>query len=232
VLEVATLAAAMVGNYNDLWALTSQKGGDVRVRAIERLMLGYGLLFGFLLVDSILWPTKQVDAYGISYYLVHLDTFVVLALGFVGCIVALLVEARDLEGDGLARVLRWSFRAMAVLLALIMCTPYTWNTFFNWAHMTAGAMLFVLQLLLSGWLTIRYLSRKAFNWAMILLQVTGGLLAMWSLPDNGINLLLQGEVIFQAGFTLLLLYSLSHLLSEAEADAPNPARWHHLGRAT
>lgn len=204
----------------------------MRVRAIERLMLGYGLLFGFLLADTLLWPTKQVDAYGISYYLVHLDTFVVLALGFIGCIVALLLEARDLQGNGLERTLRWSFRAMAALLVAIMITPYTWNTFFNWAHMTVGAMLFVLQLLLSGWLTIRYLPRKAFNWAMILLQVTGGLLAMWSLPDNGINVLIQGEVIFQAGFTLLLLYSLSHLIAEVEVEAPTSASWHHLGRAT
>lgn len=204
----------------------------MRIRAIERLMLGYGLLFGLLLVDTLLWPTKQVDAYGISYYLVHLDTFVILALGFIGCVVALLLEARDLPGDGLERLLRWSFRAMAGLLVAIMITPYTWNTFFNWAHMTVGAMLFVLQLALSIWLTIRYLPRKVLNWAMILLQFVGGLLAMWSLPDNGINLLIQGEVIFQAGFTLLLLYSMSHLIVETEAEAPAQTSWHHLGRTT
>jgi FtsH-binding integral membrane protein len=204
----------------------------MRIRAIERLMLGYGLLFGLLLVDTLLWPTKQVDAYGISYYLVHLDTFVILTLGFIGCVVALLLEARDLPGDGLERLLRWSFRAMAGLLVAIMITPYTWNTFFNWAHMTVGAMLFVLQLALSIWLTIRYLPRKVLNWAMILLQFVGGLLAMWSLPDNGINLLIQGEVIFQAGFTLLLLYSMSHLIVETEAEAPAQTSWHHLGRTT
>jgi len=204
----------------------------MRIRGIERLMLGYGLLFGLLLVDTLLWPTKQVDAYGISYYLVHLDTFVILALGFIGCVVALLHEARDLPGDGLERLLRWSFRAMAGLLVAIMITPYTWNTFFNWAHMTVGAMLFVLQLALSIWLTIRYLPRKVLNWAMILLQFVGGLLAMWSLPDNGINLLIQGEVIFQAGFTLLLLYSMSHLIVETEAEAPAQTSWHHLGRTT
>jgi len=204
----------------------------MRIRGIERLMLGYGLLFGLLLVDTLLWPTKQVDAYGISYYLVHLDTFVILALGFIGCVVALLLEARDLPGDGLKRLLRWSFRAMAGLLVTIMITPYTWNTFFNWAHMTVGAMLFALQLALSIWLTIRYLPRKVLNWAMILLQFVGGLLAMWSLPDSGINLLVQGEVIFQAGFTLLLLYSMSHLIVETDAEAPAQTSWHHLGRTT
>lgn len=204
----------------------------MRVRVIERLMVGYGLLFGFLLVDTLLWPTHQVDSYGISYYLVHLDSFVVLAIGFIGCIAALLVEARDLKGPGLERELRVTFRAMALLLALIMLTPYTWNTFFNWAHMTVGAILFIVQLLLSAWLTLRYLPTKVFNYGMIALQVLGGLLAMWSLPDNGINFLIQGEVIFQAGFALLLLYSLSHLTVGQESEVPNPAGWHHLGRAT
>ncbi|WP_276940189.1 hypothetical protein [Ferrimicrobium acidiphilum] len=209
----------------------------MREHAIKALMVAYGALFGALLIDGIVWPTNNVNIYGISYYLVHIRTFFPLALGFLICIGLVIHVGRQLPSDEQPfRTLRTSFIAIGVLMAGIMLTPYTWNTFFNWAHMTLGAALFVIQLAVSIWITSRWV-RVGINWSMIIVQLVGGILAMFSLPDNGINLLMPGEIIFQFGFAILLLSSLSRLLtnlpighraadisSETTQELPSPNR--------
>jgi hypothetical protein len=185
----------------------------MREHTIKALMIAYVALFGALLIDGIAWPTNNVNIYGISYYLVHIKTFFPLALGFVICIALVIHVGRQLPGDKQPfRTLRTSFITIGVLMAGIMLTPYTWNTFFNWAHMTLGAVLFVVQLALSIWITSRWV-HGGINWSMVFVQLIGGILAMFSLPDNGINLLMPGEIIFQFGFAILLLSSLSRLLT-------------------
>jgi len=188
----------------------------MREHTIKTLMIAYAALFGALLFDGLVWPTNQVNIYGISYYIVHLKTFFPLALGFVVCIALVIHIGRTLPPSPQPfTLLRPSFVAIGILMAGIMLTPYTWDTFFNWAHMTLGAMLFVVQLGVSIWITLRYV-RSGLNWTMIAFQFLGGLLAMFSLPDNGINVLMPGEVIFQFGFAILLLNSLSQLLTDVD----------------
>lgn len=185
----------------------------MREHAIKVLMAAYLALFGALLVDGIILPTYEVNVYGISYYLVHLATFFPLAIGFLICIWLVVHLGNHLpRGVQPLATVRAAFLAIGILMAGVMLTPYTWNTFFNWAHMTFGAALFLVQLGLSIWITLRYV-HSGLNWAMIVIQFVGGLLAMFSLPDNGINVLMPGEVLFQFGFAILLIYSLSELLT-------------------
>jgi hypothetical protein len=192
---------------------SDEVGGEMREHAIKALMVAYIALFGALLIDGLVWPTSNVNIYGISYYLVHIRTFFPLALGFVICIALVIHVGRQLPGNEQPfRTLRASFIAIGVLMAGIMLTPYTWNTFFNWAHMTLGAALFVIQLALSIWITSRWV-HGGITVIMIIVQLVGGILAMFSLPDNGINLLMPGEIIFQFGFAILLLSSFSRLLT-------------------
>ncbi|MCL5973322.1 MAG: hypothetical protein ACYCWN_04995 [Ferrimicrobium sp.] len=192
----------------------------MRERTIKTLMIAYVSLFGALLFDGVAWPTHQVNIYGISYYLVHLKTFVPLALGFLICIALVVHVGRSLpRKEQPLAILRVSFFSIGVLMAGIMLTPYTWGTFFNWAHMTLGALLFVLQLGVSIWVTLRFV-RSSLNWTMIVIQFVGGLLAMFSLPDNGINVLMQGEVIFQFGFAILLLNSIASLFDDTSTTQP------------
>jgi hypothetical protein len=205
----------------------------MREHAIKTLMIAYIALFGSLLIDCLIWPTNDVNVYGISYYLVHVSTFFPLALGFLVCISLVVHVGRQLCcSEQPFRTMRKSFIAIGMLMAGIMLTPYTWNTFFNWAHMTLGAALFVIQLALSIWNSWRWV-HGGMNWSMIIVQLIGGILAMFSLPDNGINLLMLGEIIFQFGFAILLLHSLSELLighqavdisSEATLSLRSPSR--------
>lgn len=193
----------------------------MREHAIKTLMIAYIALFGSLLIDCLILPTNNVNIYGISYYLVHIHTFFPLALGFLICIalvihVGCLLPANEQPYTNLSKVCI----AIGVLMTGIMLTPYTWNTFFNWAHMTLGAALFIIQLASSIWITYGWV-HGGLNWSTIIIQLVGGILAMFSLPDNGINLLMPGEIIFQFGFAILLLNSLSALLTNLPIDASN-----------
>ncbi len=193
----------------------------IGTRTLEKLMAADLFIFGTMVIVEVVWPTGHVDAYGMSFYMTHVRTFIPLATGF-GIAVALLFRAAsDLPPTGATLMVRRSLQAMAVLLIGILITPYTWGTFFNWAHMTLAAMLFVIQIGLSFWLVEWHVS-TIFNWFVLTIEVASGFVAMISLPDFGINLLFLGEIGFQLTFSALLLYSLSRLVPEGGSSGGLP----------
>jgi hypothetical protein len=202
----------------------------LRTKVQERLLTADLALFGALLLVTIWYPTSAIDGYGISYYLTHLDSFVPLATGFVTCSVFSWLASRDLPLSGGLGVLRRALRIMSVLILGICFTPYTWGTLFDWTHQTLGSILFIEQLVISAWIWWRY-ARNWFNATMILVQVIGGVMALLSLPNDGIMVLFQGEVMFQIGFALLLFHSLSRLIpDDLEHTLPLPSS-HPYGSA-
>ncbi len=193
----------------------------IGTRTLEKLMAADLFIFGTMVIVEVVWPTGHVDAYGMSFYMTHVRTFIPLATGF-GIAVALLFRAAsDLPPTGATLMVRRSLQAMAVLLIGILITPYTWGTFFNWAHMTLAAMLFVIQISLSFWLVEWHVS-TIFNWFVLTIEAASGFVAMISLPDFGINLLFLGEIGFQLTFSALLLYSLSRLVPEGGSSGGLP----------
>ncbi len=104
------------------------------------------------------------------------------------------------------------FRVVGAGAILLLLTPYTAGTFFNWAHMTIGATFFLAQMATSAYMYIK-LPKDFWLSSAILVQLFGGILAMLSLPDNLLALMLQGEVLFQIGFALLVNRTLKVYLS-------------------
>ena len=71
--------------------------------------------------------------------------------------------------------------------------------------MIAGSVLFVLQLLLSGWLVVRV----NYNiWAILLalLELAGGVASAAYLKYTH-GLLIQSQILFQLAFGVLLIYT-------------------------
>ena len=58
-------------------------------------------------------------------------------------------------------------------MPVLLATPYTVDTFFDWTHMTVGSVLFVLQIAVAGslWWT-RARTRTVF--VLLAVQVLGG----------------------------------------------------------
>lgn len=84
-----------------------------------------------------------------------------------------------------------------------MATPYTGGAFLNWAHMIAGVVGALVQLAISYSLLRRCASFAVVTGASI--QLAGGIIGAFSLPDWSFQILLYGESIFELGFCLVLL---------------------------
>lgn len=102
-------------------------------------------------------------------------------------------------------------------MVLLLLTPYTLDTFFNWAHMAIGATIFAIEMYTGAVLCFEHTQDRVSEWALAT-QFFGVLLAAFSLPNNILNFMLKGEVIFQIGFMILL----NHFLRARRAIAANP----------
>jgi hypothetical protein len=179
-----------------------------RKKVIRELVIADAVLFGSLVVAAFVFPTTKVETYGISYYLVHLRTFLIVATGFLLCDAIVWHVLRLLPGNN--NELKWMRKtlvATAVLMIGVLATPYTLDTFFNWAHMILGAALFIVQLTYALWLAWDR-RRDLMLWSFVTVQILSGISAMLSLPNDGLHFLIQGEVVFQVAFSLILIHGL------------------------
>jgi hypothetical protein len=158
-------------------------------------------------------PSAQTD--GISYYGVHPATLPLLVLAYLIAAVGLWRVGPWLVASGAPVAVRTALRALAVGLVALLATPYTAGTFFNWAHMTVGVMMALVQIALAVWLLAR--ERSAPSAGAFAVVLGGGLVAAISLPDWHVPLLLVGEVFFEVGFAWFLVElvaTLRHLAGE------------------
>ncbi len=152
---------------------------------------------------SLILFDHSVSVYGISYWGVRLETVPILVIGLVATSLLLFQAASRLPDKKPLTYIAACFRVVGVGAILLLLTPYTAGTFFNWAHMTIGATFFLAQMATSTYLYIK-LPKDSRLSSAIVVQLLGGILAMFSLPDNLLALMLQGEVLFQIGFALLI----------------------------
>ncbi|NNN13560.1 MAG: hypothetical protein HKL81_07440 [Acidimicrobiaceae bacterium] len=156
-----------------------------------------------VVVCSLILFDHSVSVYGISYWGIRLATVPVLVIGLTATSLLLFQAASRLPDDKPFTYIALCFRVVGVGAILLLLTPYTAGTFFNWAHMTIGAAFFLAQMTTSTYLYIK-LPKDSWLNSAIVVQLLGGIMAMLSLPDNLLALMLQGEVLFQIGFALLI----------------------------
>ncbi len=156
-------------------------------------------VLGCVLVD----PSNQAELYGISYYGVHAPTLPLVAIGYgVGAVgmwraarYVVLLQAPVFVAIGL--------RVVAIALPLELLTPFNHGAFFNWAHMMIGIIIGVTQMATGTLLLLR--QPRGVTLIVFLVQLAGGIVAAFSLPDWGFNHMLEGEMIFEVGFSWCLV---------------------------
>lgn len=177
------------------------------------ILHGQIVLLCSLLICVFLKPHGLAANAGFSYFGTFLVTVIPYSAALLGgayyCYqAATRITQRDLQP------LRWGLLAIVPLLAIIVVTPYSVGTLFDWAHTTAGALLFILQIVLSIWLVWKLHFRLRTSLLLILEVVAGVVCSIYVAPDHG--LLLQFEILFQLAFSALMIYSLN-LLDEKNA---------------
>ena len=184
---------------------------DVTEQIRKDLVVALGATILGLAIPLSILHDPSVGTYGISEFGVHVITAIPLGVGLFIASFYLWKIADQLRSTRGNDAMTQAFRALSVLITLIVLTPFTVDTLFNWLPMTIGALLFLDQLALS----VHILRVHNVDKALILffaVELIGGVLAALSLPDNWLSYMFQGEVLFQIGFILMLFRGLTRLV--------------------
>jgi hypothetical protein len=142
-------------------------------------------------------PLDTTD--GLSWFGVIGDTVLEYALTMVATAALIVRAAVPLAHVRELRPLRLGLLGCSALMPLMVATPYTVNAVLNWIHMIIGSILFVLQILVAGWLWWARVRRPAVG-ALLAVQVLGGVVCFTSLIDLNAAML-YGQLVFQVAFT-------------------------------
>jgi hypothetical protein len=160
---------------------------------------------------------------GLSWFGVTAPTVEVYGATLLLTAALLGLAARALEHEIGLRPLRDVLVVAAVLLPVLLATPYTASPAMNWTHMAVGSVLFVLQLAVVGWL---WWSRHRTPTALALLavQLAAGVVCFVSVLDLA-TAMLYGQLVFQAAFTGSVVAGLGAELRRHDTPSlPAPAR--------
>lgn len=183
----------------------------MRSTFVRYLIIGQICFYLGLLLCILIRPEGLAANDGISYYGIYRSTILPFIIALLGSSVFCIRAGLELSKDSF-KFLRYGLIIIGVLTLGVLLTPYTLSIFISDLHQDFGAMLFVCQLIISGWVAQK-LNYDLRALGLVLIEFLGGLLAYYYLkPANGF--LLQSQVLFQIGFSLLAVYSLPKLLIE------------------
>ncbi len=164
--------------------------------------ISYGLIAAFtlLLICILIRPAGLSANDGLSYFGSFKNTIIPYSAAFFLNAYFYWEAARVLVNNNkLHNYVAYGLRVMALLLTGLVLTPHT---LVNPIHTAIGTTLFVFQLVLSIWLLVKI----DFSWqnlGLVCIELCGGLISFYYLPKPH-GLLLQGQVIFQLAFGILL----------------------------
>lgn len=162
-----------------------------------------------LIICVFLKPAGLTINGGISYYGVYKLTIFPYCLALLGAAYYCLLSAKQVTDSAVV----FTLVSMSVLLAGLVITPDTGGRFIADSHVLCGSVLFIIQLLASGWLIVRtQYDLWVIGWALI--ELAGGIASLIYLsPKHGY--LLEAQVVFQFSFGVLFFYSIAKLWPDA-----------------
>ncbi len=176
------------------------------------LILSQIIFFGGMLACIVIKPAGLGANDGISYYGTYAQTIVPYIFALAGSSLAGLYAVNKFIRASGFNYVKLIMLTIFVLAIGVILTPYDYNRLFSNLHELFGTLTFILQ----GVLSIRlvfFVLKDRTNMLLILIELIGGLMSAYYLnPKQG--LLIQGQMIFQLGFGLILIRS-SALLSKS-----------------
>jgi hypothetical protein len=174
---------------------------DTQTRHV--LLVTQSLFFFALAWCLIINHSATAENDGISFYGVYHETVALLIGGYLVAFVGLWISSSHFRAAGIP-ILTWvGLRVIALLLFVLLATPYNRGPFLNWTHMIAGVLGAIIQLEVALQLVRENRSFRTVLGLVVLLL--GGVIAAASLPDWHFEYLLQGEIVFQVGFAWCLI---------------------------
>jgi hypothetical protein len=181
----------------------SVTGEPTGVQLRHLLALTLGAFFATLLICLLIKHASVAQRDGISFYGVSAHTLPFLSTGFLVASFGLWRTAAHFSAFDVPALTVVGLRVVLIGLFVLLATPFNRGTFMNWAHMTTGVTLALIQVAITALLLIRR-SRRARASARQRSSF-GGLVAAASLPDWRFQYLLQGETLNEVGFGWCLI---------------------------
>jgi hypothetical protein len=167
------------------------------------LLVTQSLFFLALTWCLLLNHSATAENDGISIYGVHRETVALLIGGYAAAFVGLWITSTHFRVAGVPALTWVGLRVIAILLFVLLAAPFNRGPFLNWIHMIAGIFGAVIQLEVA--LQLVRESRSARTVLGLVVLLLGGGIAAASLPDWHFDYLLQGEIVFQIGFSWCLI---------------------------
>jgi hypothetical protein len=176
---------------------------SVGIQARHLLVFTQAFFFCTLLICFVINHGSTAEADGISFYGVYAPTIVIVITGFTVAAIGLWRTATYFTRSDAPAFSIIGLRIISLGLFALLLTPYNQGTFLNWSHMVVGVSMALIQLAIVGLLLQR--RRTALCIAGFAIQLIGGIIGAFSLPDWRFMFLLQGETLFEIGFGLCLV---------------------------
>lgn len=168
-----------------------------------------------MVVCTALDPVSLGANAGISYFGHHRLTVAPFELGMFATAYFLLQAEKEIRSDGRLAFLYSCLILISVGVIGIAIAPAVGNGLLDKLHRVFGSLTFITQLVLSARLIMRF-KIGIFGWAAYVLQFIGGIIALIYLqPAQGFSI--QGQLLFQLAFGIILALSLPHLEVEGNS---------------
>ena len=169
---------------------------------LKNIILGQIVLYLSILTCFLIKPSGLTANNGISYFGIFFSTLIPYVIGIVGSSLLLfigLIKNKSIFKDKFISTLLLILLPLSILLVIF---PYNVNNTFSNIHQTIGVLIFVSQLIVSLILAIE---SKRFNvYLFLIVEIFGGIISAYYLfPQKGY--LIEGQLIFQLGFGLLMI---------------------------
>lgn len=190
-------------------------GESLSEREARQVLLGTQIFFfATVLLCLLIVHGEIVENDGISYFGIDHRTVEVLVLSFTVAAYGLWRTSTYFQKVQAPVLLVTGLRAIAVSLFVLLITPFNKGTFLNWTHMITGVAMALVELAIAVQLSVDH--RSTASVAALSIGLAGGILAALSLPNWNFPHLLQGEIIYELGFSWCLFQWLRVAAAERE----------------
>jgi hypothetical protein len=189
----------------------------MRRKVLTLFWCGQACFFGGLAICLLLRPEGLSVNIGLSLYGILRDTLPFYLICLLGPAFFSLLAARVINLPEL-RTIRYCLIPFAILVTIVASVPFVISVPVYWVHTTAGISAFAVQVYLSLWIVAKT-GWPIRSLIFFLVEAAIGVASfMFVFLRHGY--LLQGQIAFQAAYSLVLFYGFKALLPTGETNLP------------
>ena len=182
-------------------------------RASQYLVMAQLSLYITVLICVLIKPSGLAANDGVSFYGGHISTVTPYIIGLMVSAYLTYMAGYDLSNKYPFLLIKLALFGIAILILGIIVTPFDASRVVANTHELIGIILFSIEFLITGLLV--FINLTITNFFLLIGQIMGGLIAYYYLnPAQGF--LLQGELIFEVFFGIILIKNVQYLLSSTQ----------------